>query len=71
MAVPAAAKQENENYNDEKRGDIHLWLLKRCDFRTHHDAYAGRESEQNRSFICYLFGFGDIVQVLEDWEAAN
>jgi hypothetical protein len=33
-AVPAAAKQHNENNNDEKRGDIHLRLSKCCILRS-------------------------------------
>jgi uncharacterized BrkB/YihY/UPF0761 family membrane protein len=38
-AVPAAAKQHNENNNDEKRGDIHLRLSKCCILRSLDDSF--------------------------------
>ena len=39
-AVPAAAKQQNDKYDDEKRGGIHVELLLAVPYVFSHFAYA-------------------------------
>src|ERR1035437_665427 len=53
-AVPAAAaKQQNDNYYDEKSGDVHVWLLIAVPHRRDRNA-AVRRHATTREFLCRI-----------------